>query len=689
MPIKGKKTEKVSKIDTTVQPGFFECVGKKLDHGVSWIKKHIDSARSTYRSLNGDYVKTIRERKIFRVLPPSLVVLVLTLILIPFFAVKILVYNDTFTVYGEESVNLVLTEPLYDGEITQEINPNDDWGDVAGIGILVATYERLNDADYEFQLRRDDEIIFSKNFSALDTSNNSYYQIKFDDSIEFDNSSDYSFTIRVLRTADNDVITFYTNTKTGNIMYKVDFKSEFQAIVIISTVFFAVVFLAINFLINSGVIKNCFVFIICMLAYVLPTIVIFPAYTAPDEPYHFASALRLAQYDWSQSLEENAQRQDMVLPSHAFCLATSYFTVMKSAPYLLSPERIAECYAPDSKSSTDGIVEAGKTRGLITYAAMAPGLVIGDLFSDSPMVIFMCGRISNLLFTGLIIIFALSLIKKHRMILLAIVFIPMFLQQSIAYSYDGLLNALCILMIAYGIRFLTTDNTLRKRDVVIMIVALAMIGMIKVPYIVVAAPLLFVRPEKFSKHRAVKWILFVVLLLASVVPYMIMSSTAQILPTDGEIGYPISSLLHPQTFIMMVLRTLYHIGDFYINSTIGYFGWFDFRLDSLIIMSYLIFLLVVVLSEKMKLSRVARIWIFLAGAGLILSVCLAMYLSWTPRSSTIIEGVQGRYFLPALPLLMIALAPQKARIELPAETCYSFLSLSTLCYVITVLVGFY
>ncbi|MBQ7536248.1 MAG: DUF2142 domain-containing protein [Stomatobaculum sp.] len=50
-----------------------------------------------------------------------------------------------------------------------------------------------------------------------------------------------------------------------------------------------------------------------------------------------------------------------------------------------------------------------------------------------------------------------------------------------------------------------------------------------------------------------------------------------------------------------------------------------------------------------------RIWIAAVAAGIMLLTAGAMLVSWTGRDSLIIEGIQGRYFLPVLPMLLMLL----------------------------------
>lgn len=691
MPTGSKKAKRTN---INNRSGFFERFGRKIDRGVLWIGEQTDHIRTTYGSLNDDYVKRIQNGKLLRVLPPSLVLLVILFMFAPFFIVQVFSHN-TVTLQDNSGALFPYGE-MYTGEVEQELVPGAGWNDVSSIGVFFGTFARQNDADYEFLLKKDGEIIYSQLFSALDLGDNQYYQFQLDEPLDFNEGDDYSFLIRAIRTTENDVITLYHNIDTDDIVYNVESKTRFQPFIIVSLIIFVVIFAILNVLVNSGKIKSDFQFLAYMLLYIIPVAFIYPVYTIPDEPYHFLSALRLAEYDWSKSPSFNLSRAELNLPENSGCLASYLHNIHAS-----TPDMITDCFQ-SAASATGEYVGAGTTSRAIAYIPSALGIMLGDLISNSPMVIFYCGRVLNLLAVGAIIALSLSLVKKHRMVLLAVIFIPMFLQQAISYSYDGILNALCILIVSYGIRFLTTDVKVRKRDVAIMVSAVALIGLIKLPYVMVAAPLLFVKSEKFGKHKVAKWLVGISLLIAMLVPY-ILSVRIEAIGSPNNLvndsydsvvtdrGFPLESIIsQPRATVKMFLRTLKEKGFFYIYSTIGYFGWFYFSLDPVIIAIYLIFLLVVVLSEhEEKITGAMRVWIASVMVVLIGSFFLVMYLQWTPRSSNTIDGVQGRYFLPAIPLLMLVVMPKKRRLNIPRETYYSFFGLYMLCFVVTLLTGFY
>ena len=58
--------------------------------------------------------------------------------------------------------------------------------------------------------------------------------------------------------------------------------------------------------------------------------------------------------------------------------------------------------------------------------------------------------------------------------------------------------------------------------------------------------------------------------------------------------------------------------------------------------------------ERIEITGWRRVWIFTVCAVCVAAALLSMLIAWTPRTSTVIEGVQGRYFLPFLPVLLMA-----------------------------------
>jgi len=87
----------------------------------------------------------------------------------------------------------------------------------------------------------------------------------------------------------------------------------------------------------------------------------------------------------------------------------------------------------------------------------------------------------------------------------------------------------------------------------------------------------------------------------------------------------------------------------------------------------ILYLFILVLSaflyetDSRSITAAERMFFFIIPFGMILATMLSMFLVWTSDTSYIINGVQGRYFIPALPLLLMSLNNRMVKLCKPIE----------------------
>ena len=65
-----------------------------------------------------------------------------------------------------------------------------------------------------------------------------------------------------------------------------------------------------------------------------------------------------------------------------------------------------------------------------------------------------------------------------------------------------------------------------------------------------------------------------------------------------------------------------------------------------------------------RLSKKQKLWIFILCAGTAVLVWTSMYIAFTRPGNTYIDGVQGRYYLPFLPLVWLVLNPDRVMVRI-------------------------
>ena len=108
----------------------------------------------------------------------------------------------------------------------------------------------------------------------------------------------------------------------------------------------------------------------------------------------------------------------------------------------------------------------------------------------------------------------------------------------------------------------------------------------------------------------------------------------------------------------MIVNTILDKGGFYMESLIGYkLGWVEIETSEMLVVLFLFLLFLSILT-----TREEAVWINSVQRGIMIISCLGctgfivlgMLLSWTPVGHVSVEGVQGRYFLPFLLILLTA-----------------------------------
>jgi len=120
-----------------------------------------------------------------------------------------------------------------------------------------------------------------------------------------------------------------------------------------------------------------------------------------------------------------------------------------------------------------------------------------------------------------------------------------------------------------------------------------------------------------------------------------------------------------KTYPLQVLELIrINLAEFwpdYLRTMIGVLGWIDAYMPVWIVPTFVCFLLLAGLSSsdlRPSLSVVERVVFIGLAAGTVVSVALGIYLSGMPTGIQTLLGIQGRYFLPIVPLVLIAITPR-------------------------------
>lgn len=116
----------------------------------------------------------------------------------------------------------------------------------------------------------------------------------------------------------------------------------------------------------------------------------------------------------------------------------------------------------------------------------------------------------------------------------------------------------------------------------------------------------------------------------------------------GQVHYLLSQ---PSAVFSVAVNTMHYQIDLYLESFIGKLGWLDLSLPPLYIVLAWAVLVAAALASLVSgaddgSSRHVAVIVALALASGLAALFGALYISWTPVGNFIVDGIQGRYFIP-------------------------------------------
>ncbi len=305
----------------------------------------------------------------------------------------------------------------------------------------------------------------------------------------------------------------------------------------------------------------------------------------------------------------------------------------------------------------------------VAYIPQAFGICLARLFHWNAVMLAYMGRLGNLLFFVAMTFFAMRRLPFGKEVLFGVALLPMTLHLSASFSYDVMILGCMFYLTAVCLDLAYEKERVRAADVAVIAALMAAAGPCKLIYGVLMGLCLLIPVEKFGGWKPwalaaacvfLAWGLSMTLINGqTIVSYA--TETENVVPWAQEEGYSLTLLLHrPLQAARMFYQTFLWQAEYYHMTMIGaYLGNLDTVLDVpyLVVAVFTVSLLCLAMKkpgERQVMSVGNRVWAA-ALCGLCgLAAMASMLIAWTPLSSQVISGVQGRYFLPFLPVLLIA-----------------------------------
>ena len=391
-----------------------------------------------------------------------------------------------------------------------------------------------------------------------------------------------------------------------------------------------------------------------------------PPFQGPDEQAHYIRAQYIA---------------------HGYLVPTDVKQANASLPKSIQTSLKKTFFEDDLRGDTNNKYELYRTRqaselplnadgryqppmvsyNFLTYLPASAGIFIANVFNLSPVISLYIGRILLVLNSVALIFFAIRLMPTKKYLLAFLALLPMMLFQQAVVGTDGVSYAILIMFLAYLFHLYVQKTPISRKQWLFFFVICAAV--------VWAKPLLYLflllSTVLIKKPGAVKW-----LAGAAVVALVFfgmnswMNAQAGAYETDNlapgapeniESGRQIQNLIqHPKRGLRVLWNSyMTPFGDDEARGVIGIFGPADTLYPLWMTYVYVFILGVIAFLSfdrtKLVIHPLWRWLVMALCAAHFVGVNLAIYLGYTPYNFDIIYGVQGRYFLPTLIVLLMGI----------------------------------
>ena len=417
------------------------------------------------------------------------------------------------------------------------------------------------------------------------------------------------------------------------------------------------------------------VFAVTLLAVSCLFTLVLPPYSSPDEEGHFNSAYRIVN-KWDGFVDEDFDNQTIYKRAED---QSKIFEEKQTT--VLNYEYIYNNLGEKGDVNSDMVAfdnswTVSDFKGV--YLLGAIGIKLGHMLNLGYVPMMYLGRLLNLLFFAVCVYFSVKITPVGKNIFMSLGLLPITLHIANSFSRDTFVISLGFLFTAYLLYLINQEETYKWWQLVLMAVICGLLAPSKFIYAVMCIGVCLLDIKKVPLLNRIKWKIHPFFILCAIGVLILPFMVVYMLKTDPLFKWkflaiaPLEYLLDPQMidfsisiqhilqnpiyFLKIILNTIYTNGAYYINSLFGgVLSYNSIYISSAFIIIIIVCVVLAVISSKddIQLSGFHRIT-FGGIFALVFAEVMFMCITWTFVRMDTLYGFQGKYLLPVMPMLLIA-----------------------------------
>lgn len=408
--------------------------------------------------------------------------------------------------------------------------------------------------------------------------------------------------------------------------------------------------------------KPHIIFLIVVLLLGTVYTVLMTPYTVPDEKAHFYTAYRVSNILLGTEATDTPDKSVAVRACDTDYNGIIYDWRGRSREPAVSTYAAAINAALGAKENKDDfvILQSNAISGnYVCYIPAGIGIAIGRALGASSVVTFYLGRFMNLLLFAILGMLAMRKMPFSRNILFPVALMPMAMQQVASYSYDSVIFAFAVYFVAACLDLAYQRNRVRIWDWIALVLCAVVFCAPKSGIYVLLLGVGLIILFNTSIPSRQRWL--TAASIAAIGIFLLLAfnlhRVGEHVGGETEITYTLDWLLeNPREFVNLWGKTYFVEKEKIVYSLFGSDMAWHTKVERTFALPMCLFMVLASLrSPKMQeksMRKTDNIFILLVVLAVIAGFCAAAFL-WTQTEYDYIWGIQTRYVLPILPLILL------------------------------------
>ena len=390
---------------------------------------------------------------------------------------------------------------------------------------------------------------------------------------------------------------------------------------------------------------------------------VIPFSMVPDESIHYFRAYEIADGNFISDITD--------AEGHAAYLISYPWEWEDTKDHLITQYEVKEQMGltESPENDTGHSFNATALYSPLSYLPQSLGIAAAKIFTNKVWVLFLAGRLCNFAAIGALMAFAVHLMPYGKKYLILTALIPMNLHECISLAPDGMVTALVFLMIAFVLYLRERGKEpLNLRQLVLLYVMAVAISLYKIVYLPFCLLYFLIPREQFGSRK--RYFVHVGGMMAAVLVFLgswMRISSRYLFPFNAGVDSGQQThyiLTRPFSYAGVVLNTLIGKATYYFDTMLGTrLGWLNVDVDRILLYLFAFVAVAALARDAVRRERADRPFVWLTVfilCSTVLLVLTSLYVEWTAVQAPMVEGVQGRYFIPLLLPLCLAVAGRRS-----------------------------